>query len=441
MFPSESKTTMNTAIEHLLKKIRLIGLAAVCVLVLSETANGAGIPALVVPDGVGVNIHFIRGHEQDLDLIAAGGFKYLRMDFFWTETEKTRGVYDWSGYDELTENLEKRGLHPYYIFDYSNPLYEQALPGGAVASPRQPDSVAAFARWAAAAAKHFQGRHITWEIWNEPNGGFWQPAPDVQQYTALALATAKAVRAADPDAIIVAPASSGFPWPYLEQFLQSGILEYLDAVSVHPYRSPNTPPETAADDFKKLRQLIDTNAPVGKKNLPILSGEWGYSSCTGGVSPEVQARFIARQQLSNLMNGVPISIWYDWKNDGENPADNESNFGTVRADLTPKPAYLAIKTLTHELAGFSIQNRYPTASRDDFVLVMTNTAGVTKLAAWTLGSPHSLALRVKHAFFGKFSVTDSNGMASRIKAHSGHILLSLDGAPRYVSLGHLRLKY
>jgi hypothetical protein len=40
-------------------------------------------------------------------------------------------------------------------------------------------------------------------------------------------------------------------------FLQSGVLEFLDGVSVHPYRSANQPPETAVADYKRLRELID----------------------------------------------------------------------------------------------------------------------------------------------------------------------------------------
>ncbi|HUA67653.1 MAG TPA: cellulase family glycosylhydrolase [Candidatus Saccharimonadales bacterium] len=421
--------------------IRIIGPLAL-LFVFCAAAGAAEIPGLTMPDGAGVNIHFIRGHEQDLDMISAAGFKFVRMDFFWTETEKTRGVYDWSGYDELTDNLEKRGLRPYYIFDYSNPLYEEMVKGqgGTVlASPRHPESVAAFARWTAAAAKHYQGRHVIWEIWNEPNGGFWQPEPNVAEYTTLALAAARAVRAAAPSATIVAPASSGFPWPYLEQFLQSGVLEYLDGISVHPYRSPNTPPETAATDYQKLRDLIDKNTPAGKKSIPIISGEWGYSSCVDGVSSETQARFIARQQLSNLMNGIPISIWYDWKNDGEDPKENEHNFGTVLPNLEPKPAYVAIKTLTHELAGFSIKARMPASSPDDFVLIMTNGIGETRLAAWTLGAPHLFTLQVRRGG-GSVPIVDSQGSTSQAAVRARQIVLTLDGGPKYIALGRVHLK-
>jgi hypothetical protein len=246
-------------------------LVLAAVLPLAATAQ---IPTPVLPQGVGVNIHFVTGQERDLDLIAAAGFKLVRMDFAWTAIEKEKGQYDWSGYDELTANVEKRGIRAIYILDYSHPRYEETVEGQnpithqthkTTAAPQHPESVAAFARWAAAAAKHFAGRKIIWEIWNEPNIQFWPPKPDAQQYATLALATGKAIREADPHATVVGPATSAFPWDFLETVFKSGALDYLDAVSVHPYRSAAKPPETAAPDYAKLRQLIDRYTPGGKE--------------------------------------------------------------------------------------------------------------------------------------------------------------------------------
>ena len=361
------------------------------------------IPPAVIPAGVGVNIHFVTGHARDLDLITNAGFRFVRMDFSWEATERKAGIYDWTEYDELTAHLEQRGLRALYILDYVNGLYEpmvdarravgEPAPEKHVASPRHPESVAAFARWAAAAAVHFRGRHVVWEIYNEPNGGFWRPKPDAAEYTTLALATAKAIREAEPSAAIIAPAMSGFDWKYMESFLQSGVLEFLDGVSVHPYRAPNQPPETAAADYKRLRELIDRCAPESKRGkIPILSGEWGYASNTKGVSLETQAAFAVRQQLCNLLNGVPISIWYDWKNDGHDPADNEQNFGTVKEDLEPKPAYTALETMTEELSGFRLERRLDGLAESDFVLLFVNGAGTRKTAAWTLAQPHVVHL-------------------------------------------------
>jgi len=276
------------------------------------------IPGPVLPAGVGVNIHFVTGHSQDLDLIAAAGFRFVRMDFAWESIETTKDNYDWSAYEELLSNLDARHLRALFILDYSHALYEEEVTSPhpitgkshkTTASPQHEQSINAFARWAAASAKHFRGRHIIWEIWNEPNGHFWSPKPDAKQYTTLALATCKAIRGADAHATIVGPASAGFPWEFLQTFLQSGVLEYLDAVTVHPYRDHTKPPETASADFETLRQMIERSAPESKKGtIPILSGEWGYSSHEKGVSLKSQGAFAARQQLSNLLNGVPLSI-------------------------------------------------------------------------------------------------------------------------------------
>jgi len=418
-----------------------------CVLagLLPWAGGGAEIPAPVLPAGVGVNIHFVTGHARDLDLIAGAGFKFVRMDFQWGATERQKDQYDWSGYEELLANLDQRGLRAIFILDYSNPLYEETVTSpnpltgkaqSSTASPQHPASIAAFARWAAAAAKHFQGRAVLWEIWNEPNGNFWSPKPDAAQYTALALATGKAIRAAEPRATVIGPASSGFPWEFLETFLKSGVLEYLDAVSVHPYRNPHRAPETATADYAKLRALIDRYAPAARKGaIPILSGEWGYSTWQHGVSLETQAAFAARQQLVNLLNAVPLSIWYDWKNDGPNPNENEDNFGTVLPDLQPKPAYVAIQTLTRELSGYRIVRRIALPDDKDYLLLCANPAGAQKLAAWTLGEPHAVNLAIKGSGQAQLTAVSADGQRLTPRLDSGHLALDLKPAPQYVTLG------
>jgi polysaccharide biosynthesis protein PslG len=413
-------------------------------------SRGAEIPQPVLPAGVGVNIHFATGHEQDLDLIKAAGFKFVRMDFHWEATEPRKGEYHWAGYDELLANLDQRGLRAILILDYSHHLYEEAvtspnpLTGVAqksVASPQHPDSIAAFVRWALASAKHFHGRHVLWEIWNEPNGNFWSPKPDAQQYTALALATARAVREAEPDATLIGPASSGFPWEFLETFLKSGVLEYLDAVSVHPYRDPHKPPETAATDYQRLRGMIERYAPASKKHkLPILSGEWGYSSFKHGVTLETQAAFAVRQQLSNLLNDVPLSIWYDWCNDGPDPNENEHNFGTVLPDLAPKPAYLAIRTLTRELSGYRITRRTRLPSDKDYVLLCEGLSRPNKLVAWTIGEPHTVEVGISLLGRNRLTGALSNGEQFTPKIESGKLVLPLAAAPQYVTLRGAGLK-
>jgi polysaccharide biosynthesis protein PslG len=409
---------------------------------LAGPAWAGDLPEPVLPQGVGVNIHFVRGHGKDLDLIAVAGFKVVRMDFSWAVTEARKGEYDWSAYDELTAALEKRGLRPLYILDYSNALYEEAVtsedpishkPRRDVASPQHPESVAAFARWAAAAATHYRGRHVLWEVWNEPNIGFWRPKPDAGQYAALCRATCKAVREADPRATLLGPATSGIPLDFLETLFSSGVLADLDAVSVHPYRPPGQPPETAAEDYRKLRRLIERYAPRGKQ-VPVVSGEWGYASDTEGVSAETQAAYLARQQLANLLSDVPLSVWYDWQNDGPDPKEREHNYGTVKPDLAPKPAYRAARTLTRELDGYRVSRRLDAGTDQDYVLLLTNGAGRGKLAAWTLGKPHAVTVDADLGTSGKVAGTTTTGEPFTPKVADKKLVLDLDAGPQYVAL-------
>lgn len=396
---------------------------------LPATVFANEIPSAVVPNGVGVNIHFVRGQKKDLDMIQAAGFKWVRMDFAWESIEKTKGVYDWTDYDELTANLRKHHLSAIYILDYSNPLYEESV-GGQVPAPHHPESIAAFAKWAAAAAKHYHRKHIIWEIWNEPNGGFWKPAANVSQYSALAVATAAAIRKAEPKATIAGPACAGFDWPFMETFLQSGVLSNLDAITMHPYRDFKQGPETAGPEYDRLRELIEKCAPTdAKKKMPILSGEWGYSTQKGGASLETQAAYAVRQQLFNLVHDVPLSIWYDWKNDGPDAGYNEHNFGTVSNDLSLKPAYTAIKTMTTQLKNSFFVQRLASGD-NDYLLIFTSARG-RRLVAWTTGQQH----QIKISFGSSKGVTGVDGMGNSFSPQfeGGQLVIEMEPLPKYIS--------
>ena len=147
--------------------------------------------------------------------------------------------------------------------------------------------------------------------------------------------------------------------------------------------------------------------------IPILSSEWGYASNTKGVSLETQAAFVVRQQLCNLPNGVPLSIWYDWKNDGHDPADNEQNFGTVKEDLESKPAYTALKTMTAELRGYRLERKLDGLSESDFILVFVNGTGARN-AGSAIGFSRGVAnLNARLA-------TRAPRPANRASSRSGH---------------------
>ena len=250
---------------------QLVWLVTVVGLLTPSPLASSALPAepLAVPDGLGVNIHFTHPRPGEMKMIADAGFTWVRMDFAWEGTEREKGIYDFGEYDDLLKSLDEFSIRPIFILDYSNRFYDGHL------SPHTPEGIAAFAKWAAAAVTHFKGHAIVWEIYNEPNGSFWKPKADAEALMRLSLATGKAIHEADAAATFVGPATSTIDFPYLETCFKGGCLGDWAAVSVHPYRQ--TYPERAGDEYRRLRELIGRYASPGEQ-IPILSGEWGYST-------------------------------------------------------------------------------------------------------------------------------------------------------------------
>lgn len=405
-------------------------------ILLSWTCTEAASPPQLPPSlrgAPGVNIHFTHARDGEMKELAAAGFKWVRMDFGWGGIEREKGQYNFAEYDRLMSELEAVHITPIFILDYSNRFYDNGQ------SPQSDEGRQAFAKWAAASVTHFKGKGIVWEMYNEPNIGFWKPKPDVQQYAKLALAVGKAIREAQPDEIYIGPGSSTIDMVFLEACFKAGCLEYWSAVSVHPYRQ--TDPETVTAEYRKLRELIARYAPAGRK-IPIISSEWGYSSAWKNFDEQRQAKYLPRELMINALNEVPISIWYDWHEDGTNPADPEHHFGIVHfaahpgaAELyEPKPAYLAMKAFGSTLSGYSFNKRLPVGGDDDYVLLWTDQQRKAAcIAAWTTAhEPHSVSVPLGA---GKFDVTDLLGKKEPpIALNQGILPLTLTDSVQYVSI-------
>ncbi len=386
----------------------------------------------VIPEGFGVNIDFTDPRPGEIAMLSQSGVRWVRMDLKWDTTEREAGRYDFSAYDRLMHALEKEHLRSLFILDYGNPLYENGAP------PRTEATRLAFARWAVAAAQHFRGRGVLWEIYNEPNHSLFWPKPRVTEYIALVRAVGQAFRAAVPDEKLMGPATSEIDFAFVESSLKAGLLEYWSAVSVHPYRRSD--PETAAQDYCRLRELIKTYGVNATKELPIISSEWGYSAVWPNLSEEKQAEMLVRSWLTNLANGISLSIWYDWRDDGLNASEPEHHFGMVSNAYhdgrdpvyDPKPTYAAVKALTSFLNGYRFENRVDTGREEDYVLAFRKGEEL-RYATWTSSSrSHDVVIPLgKGEYFGvKYNGQDLGVLNSNAKA----LRLNISTAPIYLRL-------
>lgn len=368
-----------------------------------SVGRAADLPRPGTLDGLGVNIHFTEAKQGELEMLKAAGFRWVRMDFDWISTEPSPGRYDFRAYDRLVAGLEKQGLKAIFILDYVHPAYDNAQ------SPHTPEGRRAMARWAGEAARHFAEKPVVWEMYNEPNiTPFWRPNVNAGDYLKLALEVGRAVREADPNAVYVGPATSGIDFPFLETCFKGGLLNLWDAVTVHPYRQQD--PESVIPDYRRLRSLIERYAPRGKR-IPILSGEWGYSSVWRGMDSEKQAVMLTRQWLTNLSQDVAISIWYDWRDDGPDPREPEHHFGTVehpyREGLSPvyapKPAYRAASALARLLESARHAMRLSLSIEEHHAHLFV-AGDKPRLACWTVsGAPAKIRIPASPGTFQVFS--------------------------------------
>jgi hypothetical protein len=426
--------------------IQLLSLLCTGVLLFAGCTSSAHSPAPwpsdtwapAIPETLGVNIHFTEPQPGEVRMLAAAGFRCVRTDFVWQRTEVKKGKYDFSAYDRLLSALEEYKIRPLFILDYSNSLYDNDH------APDTAEGRHAFASWAVAAVRRYRGRGILWEIYNEPNTGFWTPKPKVSDYVTLATETSKAIHEAAPAEQIIGPAVWGMDFDFLEQCFRSGLLNYWSAVSVHPYRK--TDPETAVADYARLRTLIDKYAPALRR-IPIISSEWGYSSASLNASfrsgEAKQAELLARQLLINQSQGIALSIWYDWQDDGRNPGEIEHHFGTVlptyygnrEAVYDPKSAYRAAQAFSNFLQGYRFSERVlhnTSLGNDDYVLAFRSN-GHTKFAAWTTSwFNHTVTIP---ASSGTYRILSLTGETLALKpANQSGLTLGLTNAPQYIEL-------
>ncbi|MCK5456242.1 MAG: cellulase family glycosylhydrolase, partial [Melioribacteraceae bacterium] len=373
---------------------------------------------LSVPAGLGVNIHFFEGNKNDLSMLKESGVGIVRMDISWGGFEKTKGKYDFSRHDKLIEDLEELGIRLLFIIDYGNPLYDDGF------SPYTEEGREAYTKFCSALAERYSGKAIIWELWNEPNiDNFWKPKVNIDDYMAFCQAVVPVIREKDQNACIIAPATSTFDMKFMESCFEKGLLDLVDGVSVHPYRNPELSPETTFDEYQLLSLLIEQHKPEGKA-IPILSGEWGYSTTV--LSRKLQGKYLARQWLFNFAYDVPISIWYDWHDDGQDPKEAEHNFGTVTWDYKEKPSFVAMKTLIEQFKGYLPIGRVSLGSIDDYMLLFQKNDEV-KLALWSTSDKHNITLGTEIKF-----LEEVNYLGKEIKVSNENITISDE--PIYVEL-------
>ena len=314
---------------------------------------------------------------QQVQLIADAGFHWLRQEFPWYDIE-VHGKNDfedrrhvpvrsaWEKYDEIVALAETHGMELIVRLS-APPAWARGANAGDFAPPEDP---ADFADFAGAVAGRYAGRVAHFQVWNEPNiYPEWGEQPvSPEAYTALLCRAYAAIKAASPQAVVLAGALAPTAelndrdlndFIFLERMYRAGAGACFDVLSMQGYGLWSGPADRrmrpvvinfARNQF--MRDLMVANGDAGKAiwisemNWNAVPPESGLPASYGRVTPAQQAVYAA-QAFARARAEWPwigaLNFWFF-----KRATDAEQNqswyyFRMAEPDFTLLPVYAAMQ--------------------------------------------------------------------------------------------------
>lgn len=316
--------------------------------------------------------------ERDLLQVKDMGFGWVKQIFGWRDIEAEKGKFDWSKTDHIVYTANRYGGIDLLIRVDHQP--EWARKGCTLMGP--PENMQDFADFLTAVATRYKGRIRAYQIWNEPNlAREWcDQKPSPQQYAQMLKAAYTAIKAADPDAMVISAGMSptgtndntAMPddvfYDQLYKAMGGKSDGYFDVLGVHAagFRAaPEVSPEEAAADKEKyggerfftFRRVEDIRKIMEKygdaaKQMAVL--EFGWTS--DEIHPAYKWHAVTEQQKADYLvrayqyakknwpyMGLMSLIYIadpDWK-----PENEQYWWAITNPDGTKRPAFDALKAM------------------------------------------------------------------------------------------------
>lgn len=298
------------------------------------------------------------------------------MDFVWPDIETSRGVFEWSEWDQFVEWGQRYGIEiiplflvvPYWLYPSASNVV--IPPSGAEFD----DFVSEFGKLVYNTVDRYKGKIRYFEIWNEPNlQGFWDDPESplyvydpwhsyntgkaVQKYVSLLQEGYRQAKRANPDSIVISAGISNYAH-YLEEMYSYGAKGYFDVFGSHPYfwHGPtlNYDPDYYNDEpdrfpgIQRMRDVMVANGDEDKKIMITELGVDGESGPEGATTEAIQARALTRVfEKIDYDPGYPFVVgvmWFHLRTD-------MGSYGLLREDYTPTQKYYAYRDIIQSSVG------------------------------------------------------------------------------------------
>jgi len=351
-------------------------------------------------------------YQRDLRMVkAVTGFEYVRFHGLLHDElglfdlgEDGKPVYNYSYVDQIYDALLEAGVKPFVELSF--------MPQKLAADP---DKIFGFwykpnisppkdyAQWDAlidALTRHLVDRYgidevATWyfEVWNEPNAGFWGGEPYQPTYFELYDHTARAIKRVDARLRVGGPSSAQAAWSgdFVRHCVEHGIP--VDFVSTHVYA--NDSPEDVFGNSepvprekmtcRAVRKARDEIRHSARPALPLIFSEYNASFAREPniTDTDFMAAWLAStiSQCDGLAEMMAQWTFSDvFEEGGVIKSPFHGGFGIVAEYGLPKPAFNAY-ALLHDLGDKRL------ALESDSVLATRRADGALVIALWNYADP------------------------------------------------------
>lgn len=355
---------------------------------------------------------------RDLEAVhAALGFRYVRAHGIldddvgvYSEDAQGRPVYNFSYVDQIYDGLLKRGVRPFVEISFmpralaGAPTRQEFWYHPYIAPPkdwgRWSDLIEAFARHLIARYGEAEVAQWYFEVWNEPNIGFWAGEPKQATYFRLYDATARALKKVSPLVRVGGPATAQAAWvgAFLRHCAEARVP--VDFVSTHVYGNdsaanvfgPAGAPAGAVVSRKTMVGLAaaKVHAEVAASpypRMPIIFSEYNASYAnepavtdSAFMGPWLAETIRACDGLTTMMSYWTFSDVFEEQGIVRTPF--YGGFGLIAEDHIPKAAFNDFRLL-HELGKWRLPTREAADPAAPGPALATRRAdGSLAVAAW-----------------------------------------------------------
>jgi hypothetical protein len=362
------------------------------------------------PWGVATGAESLSAYPLFDPLLDQAGVKWLRAFKEWHTLEPKHGYWNWAAADHLVENARANNLRLAWVLAYFAPW--ASADGGTGKFPIK--DIQYWRDYVGHLVDRYHRDIEYWEVWNEFNGSFAENGTP-GRYAELVREASIAAKAIDHSAKIGLSVAN-FDVHFLDAAIKAGAAGFFDYICVHPYEKMGELENDGEIDFlamaSSLRQMLAANNQPS--DMPLWITEIGETS---SVAPDPQADrrqaiTLSKSYILSIASGFQKVFWFEARGSRGSKAD----FGIIRSDLTLRPSYAALKTLSARLGPAPISRGWLELGKGGFGFLFA-AGGQLVLAAW---APSKGDLKI--TFPGDVRVVDLAGNETALRSGEELIL-------------------